>query len=353
VKVIKLNIGGLKPKIPLIQGGMAVGISLDNLASAVANEGGIGVIGTAGIGMMVGGNRRNFEQASIEGLKRIIRNAREKTNGILGVNIMVALTNYKDMVTTAIKEKIDVIISGAGLPLDLPSFLSEGSKTRLIPIVSSLRSAQLIFRRWLKRHNYIPDAFVVEGPKAGGHLGYRPEQLDDPESSLERTIPQIRDFTEEIKREYGKEVPVIAAGGIYSSDDVKRVFSLGASGIQVGTPFIATEECDADIRFKETIVNAKKEDIVIIKSPVGLPGRAVRNKFIEDVEAGKKKPFRCGFHCIKTCNVKDAPYCIAEALLNASKGNLEDGFAFIGAMGYKINKITTVKEVIRKLFKGV
>ncbi|AKI98339.1 2-nitropropane dioxygenase [Kosmotoga pacifica] len=332
---------------------MAVGISLDKLASAVANEGGIGVIGTAGIGMIAGGNRRNFEQASIEGLKRIIRRAREKTSGILGVNIMVALTNYEDMVVTAIKEKIDVIISGAGLPLDLPSFLSKGSKTKLIPIVSSLRAAQLIFKRWLKRHNYIPDAFVVEGPKAGGHLGYSLEQLTDPDFSLESTIPQVRDFTEKIKREYGKEVPVIAAGGICSSDDVKRVFSLGATGIQVGTPFIATEECDADIKFKEMIVNAKKEDIVIIKSPVGLPGRAVRNKFIEDVESGKKKPFKCPFHCIKTCNFREAPYCIAEALLNASKGNFENGFAFIGAEGYKINKISTVKEVIENLFKGI
>jgi len=341
------------PEIPLIQGGMAVGVSLDNLASAVANEGGIGVIGTAGIGMVMGGKGKNFRQENIEGLKKVIRSAREKTKGILGVNIMVALTNYEDMVVTAIKEKIDVIISGAGLPLDLPSYLSEDSGTKLIPIVSSLRTAQLIFKRWFKRHGYIPDAFVVEGPKAGGHLGYKPEQLTEPEFSLERTIPQVREFTEKIKKEYGKEVPVIAAGGICDSKDVKRVFSLGASGVQVGTPFIATKECDADIKFKKTIVNAKKEDIIIIKSPVGLPGRAVRNKFLEDVERGVKKPFKCMYHCIKTCNFREAPYCIAEALLNASKGDFENGFAFIGAEGYKVNSISSVKEVIKKLFEDM
>lgn len=326
---------------------------MDRLASAVANAGGIGVIGTAGIGMSIDGYRKNFKESSIEGLKKVIRSARDKSKGILGVNIMVALTNYKDMVTTAIKEEVDLIISGAGLPLELPGFLSEGSKTRLIPVVSSLRTAKIIFKRWLSKYDYIPDAFIVEGPKAGGHLGYKAESLESEESSLEKTIPEIREFADSIKEEYGKEVPVIAAGGIFDSEDVKKVFNLGANGVQVGTAFIATEECDADIKFKETLFNAKQEDITIIKSPVGLPGRAVNNKFLEDVKAGKRKPFKCAYHCIKTCNFVDAPYCIAEALMNASKGDLENGFAFTGTEGYRLNKLTTVKEVMERLFKGI
>ncbi|PNR96626.1 2-nitropropane dioxygenase [Petrotoga sp. 9PWA.NaAc.5.4] len=348
-----LNINGLIPKIPLIQGGMSVGISLDNLASAVANEGAIGIIGTAGIGLLDDNHVKNVKEANMEGLKKVIRKAREKTKGIIGVNIMTVLTDYKELVTTAIKEEIDLIISGAGLPLNLPSFLEETSKTKLVPIVSSLKAAQIIFKKWWNNYKYIPDAFVLEGPKAGGHLGYKKENLNKKEYQLEATLPQLVDFTEEIKKNYGKEVPVIAAGGIDTPEKVRQMFSLGASGIQVGTPFIATKECDADIKFKEALINAKEEDIVIIESPVGLPGRAIKNKFIEEVEAGIRKPFICNFHCIKTCNVFDAPYCIAQALLNAAKGNLDEGFVFTGQYGYKINKISTVKDVINYLFQEI
>jgi len=346
-----LNINGLVPKFPIIQGGMSVGISLDNLASAVANAGGIGIIGTAGIGLIENPQTRKVKEANMEGLKKVIRKAREKTKGIIGVNIMTVLNDYKELVRTAVKEEIDLIISGAGLPLNLPEFLDENSKTRLVPIVSSLKAAQIIFKKWWTKYKYIPDAFVVEGPKAGGHLGYKVVNLENPEFQLEVTVPQIVDFSEEIKKEYNKEVPVIAAGGIDSPEKVKEIFSLGAKGIQVGTPFIATEECDADIKFKESLINAKEEDIVIIESPVGLPGRAVKNKFIEDVSKGIKKPFKCPYQCIKTCNFVDAPYCIAQALLNAAKGNLDDGFVFSGQYGYKIDKITTVQDVINYLFE--
>ena len=263
---------------------------------------------------------------------------------------MVALTNYQDMVVTALREKIDMIISGAGLPLDLPSYLEEGSKTAIIPIVSSLKSAKVILKRWFGKFRYIPDAFIVEGPKAGGHLGYRVEDLQSQEFSLSSTIPQVRQLTEEIKREYGKDVPVIAAGGIFEREDVQEMFELGASGVQVGTAFIGTQECDADIRFKQALIEAKKEDIVIIKSPVGMPGRVIRNKFLVDVEAGNKKPFKCVYHCIKTCNFRETPYCIAQALMNACRGDLENGFAFSGTEGYRIKEITTVKDVIERLF---
>jgi len=348
-----LNIDGLTPKYPLIQGGMSVGISLDNLTSAVANEGAIGIIGTAGIGLLENDRVKNVKEANIEALKKIIRKTREKTKGIIGVNIMVALSDYAELVTTAIKEKIDLIISGAGLPLNLPSFLEKDSKTKLVPIVSSLKATQIIVKKWWQRYKYLPDAIIVEGPDAGGHLGYKKEDLDKEEVQLENTIPQVVNYTEELKKEHGKEIPVIAAGGIDSPEKVKKMFSLGASGIQVGTLFIATDECDADIKFKEALINSKEEDIIIIDSPVGLPGRAIKNKFLEEVEKGERKPFICNFHCIKTCNFVDAPYCIAQALLNAAKGNLDEGFVFVGKYGYKIDKITSVKDVINNLFQNV
>lgn len=347
-----LNINGLESKIPLIQGGMAVGISLDRLSSAVANEGGIGVIGTAGIGMFFEEYGKDYKAACIEGLKKVITGARQKTSGIIGVNIMAALSNYSDMVRTAVEEKIDLIISGAGLALDLPSYLMAGTKTRIIPIVSGLRAATLIFKRWFSRYGYIPDAFIVEGPKAGGHLGYKKENIYSEEHQLENTVPQVRELCEKIKREFGKEVPLIAAGGVFDHNDVQAMLKLGADGVQAGTVFIATHECDADDRFKNAVVNADKEDIIIIDSPVGMPGRAVRNKFLEDVGKGIKKPVNCAYRCIKTCNMKDAPYCIARALSNAARGDMENGFAFIGQEGFRVNKISTVKEVIERLFPG-
>jgi NAD(P)H-dependent flavin oxidoreductase YrpB (nitropropane dioxygenase family) len=347
-----LNINGLESKIPLIQGGMAVGISLDRLSSAVANEGGIGVIGTAGIGMFFEEYGKDYKAACIEGLKKVITGARQKTSGIIGVNIMAALSNYSDMVRTAVEEKIDLIISGAGLALDLPSYLMAGTKTRIIPIVSGLRAATLIFKRWFSRYGYIPDAFIVEGPKAGGHLGYKKENIYSEEHQLENTVPQVRELCEKIKREFGKEVPLIAAGGVFDHNDVQAMLKLGADGVQAGTVFIATHECDADDRFKNAVVNADKEDIIIIDSPVGMPGRAVRNKFLEDVGKGIKKPVNCAYRCIKTCNMKDAPYCIARALSNAARGDMENGFAFIGQEGFRVNQMSTVKEVIERLFPG-
>jgi len=347
-----LNINGLESEIPLIQGGMAVGISLDKLSSAVANEGGIGVIGTAGIGMFFEECEKDYNAACINGLKKVIANAREKTSGIIGVNIMAALSNYSDMVVTAVEEKIDLIISGAGLALDLPSYLQAGAKTRIIPIVSGLKAATLIFKRWFSRYGYIPDAFIVEGPKAGGHLGYKKENIYSEEHQLENTVPQVRELCEKIKREFGKEVPLIAAGGVFDHNDVQAMLKLGADGVQAGTVFIATHECDADDRFKNAVVNADKEDIIIIDSPVGMPGRAVRNKFLEDVGKGIKKPVNCAYRCIKTCNMKDAPYCIARALSNAARGDMENGFAFIGQEGFRVNQISTVKEVIERLFPG-
>lgn len=349
MKYPELKIGDLIAKVPIIQGGMGVGISLSNLAAAVANEGGIGVISAAMIGFLEKDIMTNFIEANIRALKREIRKAKDMTKGIVGVNIMVALSNYADMVITSIKEKADIIFAGAGLPLDLPKYLVDGAKTKLVPIVSSAKAAKIIILRWLQRFNYLPDAFVVEGPKAGGHLGFKPQQIFDPKFDLKIIVKQVIETVKPYAEKFKKLIPIIAAGGIYSKEDIKQMIELGANGVQMGTRFVATEECDADIEFKKLYINAKKEDIEIIKSPVGLPGRAINNKFLEDVNKGIKKPFKCPYHCIKTCNFKEAPYCISIALANAQKGRFDYGFAFAGSNAYRIDKITTVKELIKEL----
>jgi len=345
----KLKIRDLVAKIPIIQGGMGVGISLSGLASAVANEGGIGVIAAAMIGLNETDIYSNFKEANIRALQREIRKAREATKGILGVNIMVALTNFADLVKTSIEEGIDIIFSGAGLPLDLPKYVKDGINTKLVPIVSSARAAKAICKRWLSRFNSLPDAFVVEGPLAGGHLGFSADQLDRPEFSLEKLVPEVVEAVIPFAEELQVDIPVIAAGGIYTGADIHNFLQLGAAGVQMATRFVATHECDADISFKQSYIDARKEDLVIIKSPVGLPGRAIRNQFLKDVEEGKKKPFKCPYHCISSCNCTDSPYCIAMALVNAKRGKLKKGFAFAGNNAYKVDRIISVKELISSL----
>ena len=349
MKLPTLKFGDMIASIPIIQGGMGVGISLSGLASAVANEGGIGVIATPLIGMNEPDINSNYLEANIRALRKEIQKAKSMTKGILGVNIMVALTNFADLAKTAIEEKIDIIFSGAGLPLALPKYLKDGVKTKLVPIVSSGRAVKTICKRWLTKFDYLPDGFVVEGPKAGGHLGFKPDQLNDPNFALENLVKEVIAAVKPFEAEKKKKIPVIAAGGIYSGADIYKFFKMGVSGVQMGTRFVATHECDASIEFKQAYIDAKKEDVVIIKSPVGLPGSAIRNLFIEDVSNGKKKPFKCPYHCIRTCKHKDSPYCIALALANAKKGKLENGFAFAGKNVYRINQIISVKELINTL----
>jgi nitronate monooxygenase len=346
-----LKIGDLVSRIPIIQGGMGVGISLSRLASAVANEGGIGVIACAMPGIHEPDIATDSVQANQRVLIREIRKAKELTRGILGVNIMVAMTDFSELVKTALKEKIDIIFSGAGLPLDLPGYLKKGMKTKLVPIVSSGRAARIICQKWLSKFNYLPDAFVVEGPKAGGHLGFKPEQLDDPRYCLENLVKDVIQTVRGFEADTGKTIPVIAAGGVYSGADIHRFLSMGASGVQMGTRFVATHECDAAEAFKQAFVDAKEEDLVVIKSPVGLPGRAIRNEFIARVNSGKTKPFKCPYHCIKTCDHTKSPYCIAIALGNAKKGRLKNGFAFAGQNAFRVDKIISVKELIRSLWE--
>jgi nitronate monooxygenase len=328
---------------------MGVGISLSRLASAVANEGGIGVIATAGIGMNEPDFSRNFLEANIRALRKEIRKARELTKGILGVNIMVAMSNFADMVRTAMEEGIDIIFSGAGLPLNLPQFLNDTVKTKLVPIVSSARASGIIVRKWSEKYNCLPDAVVVEGPMAGGHLGFKEHMIGNPEYSLEKLVLQVIQAIKPYEDRYKKTIPVIAAGGIYTGKDIYRVFQLGASGVQMATRFVTTYECDASEKFKQTYVDSRREDIVIIKSPVGMPGRAIRNAFLDEVSQGKRKPFKCPYHCIVTCNYKTSPYCIASALINAKKGNLSHGFAFAGENAYRAKGIISVKELIETL----
>lgn len=347
----ELKIGDLTAKLPIIQGGMGIGISQSGLASAVANVGGIGVIAAAAIGMLEADFSKNWLEANIRALKREIRRARELTKGIVGINIMVALSYYTDMVKAAIEEGIDIIFAGAGLPLNLPQFLNGTQKTKLVPIVSSGRAANIIFKRWSEKYRYLPDAIVVEGPLAGGHLGFKEEQINDHEYSLEKLIQEVIKAVKPFEERYEKSIPVIAAGGIYTGEDIYKFLQLGASGVQMATRFVTTYECDASIKFKQTYIDSRKEDIVIIKSPVGMPGRAIRNKFIDDVNKGKRKPFKCPYHCIITCDYKNSPYCIALALLNAQKGKLEHGFAFAGENAYRAREIISVKEMIESLIE--
>jgi len=349
----ELVIGNLRISPPIIQGGMGIKISLAKLASAVANAGGVGTI-SAAIKSDHVKDRKNIEKDDALDLREFIsyvREAKALTKGIIAVNIMVALTSYPALVQAAVDEKVDIIFSGAGLPLNLPK-LVEGSDVKIAPIVSSARVAEIICKTWTSKYNRIPDAIVVEGPMAGGHLGYSQEEIEEDAVSpkLDGIVTGVLETVKKYEEQYGKKIPVIAAGGIYDGKDIAHMIKLGASGIQMGTRFVCTDECDADIAFKQAYINAKKEDLVIIKSPVGMPGRAIKNEFLEKAKKGEIK-FKCSYLCLRTCNPAKSPYCIADALSNAAKGDLENGFAFAGSNVYRVDKIVPVKTLIDELVK--
>ncbi len=347
-KLPELNIGDLKIPVPIIQGGMGVRISLSKLAAAVAAEGGVGTISAA----LIGGLKSNLtlDDSTIADIKELteqLRKASSLTSGVIAVNVMVALTNYSALVQAAAQEGAHIVVAGAGLPLGLPG-LVKGTKTKIVPIVSSGRAADLICRTWIRKHNYIPDAIIVEGPKAGGHLGFRFEELES-----ESVMPELGNIVSDVVKvaaKYGeaKKIPVIAAGGVSTGKDIADMIKLGASGVQIATRFVPTHECDASEAFKNAYVNVKKEDITIIKSPVGLPGRAVNNDFIHRARRGEIK-FRCFYQCLKTCNPAKSPYCIAEALINAADGKLDDAVIFVGANAWQADKIVSVKDVMKEL----
>jgi len=344
-------VGNKIATLPIIQGGMGIGISLANLAAAVANEGGIGVISAAGIGMF-DWKTKDFNYNNIHGLRTEIKKARAMTDGLLGVNIMVALSNFGDVVKASIEEGIDYIFAGAGLPLNLPEYINENTTTKLVPIISSGRAAKIITKTWLRKYDYLPDAFVLEGPEAGGHLGFKIQDLEDPAFHLKKLLPEVLEALLPFEKDKGKKIPVIVGGGIYDGSDIYYYLNNGAAAVQMATRFVTTDECDASDAFKQTYIDAKKEDIVIINSPVGLPGRAISNPYLDDVKSGLKHPFKCPYDCIITCKKEEAPYCITLALINAKNGKMRNGFAFAGSNAYRSNKIVSVRELINELVTG-
>ncbi|MCR1899769.1 nitronate monooxygenase family protein [Irregularibacter muris] len=349
MKLPELRIGNLIARVPIVQGGMGVGISLSSLAGAVAAQGGIGVISGVEIGFNEPDYSKDKRQANIRALKYHIQRAKEICReGIIGLNLMTALNNFDEMVVEAVKSKVDIIFAGAGLPLNLPK-LTKDSDTKIAPIVSSGRTAAVICKTWDKRHQVIPDAIVVEGPDAGGHLGFSREDLDNPSTHLSSILLEVFEAIKPFEQKYHKKIPVIAAGGIFDGKDIAHLIKCGAAGVQIGTRFAATFECDASQEFKNTYVRAQKDDLTLIQSPVGMIGRAINNGFLKKVKAGDQKPVKCMSNCLKPCNPTQAPYCIAQALINAQRGNMEGGFAFAGVNAYRIDRIQSVKDVMDEL----
>ncbi len=347
---MELKIGNLIAKIPIIQGGMGVGVSLSNLAGNVAKYGAIGVISAAHPGYLENDFEINTLQANLRSLKKHIKKAKQiSNNGIIGVNIMVAMKNYKELVQASIEGGADLIISGAGLPLKLPQY-TQNSEIKIIPIVSSSKAVKLILSYWKKHYNKIADGIIIEGPEAGGHLGFKDNNIENDINEFETNVNNILETIKEFEKEYNKKIPVIVAGGVFDSDDIKKYINLGANAVQIGTRFVATVECDANIKFKEAYLNCHKNDIKIVKSPVGMPGRAISNKFLNKINNDNNKITKC-YNCLIPCNPSTTPYCISEALINAARGDIDNGLIFCGSNAYKINKIISVKELLDELTK--
>jgi nitronate monooxygenase len=352
MKLPQLRIGELVAPIPIIQGGMGVGVSLSRLAAAVASAGGVGVISGVQTGFREPDFVSNNLTANLRALRREIGKAREMApRGIIGVNVMVAINHYKETVRAAVENGIDMIISGAGLPMELPA-LVKGTRTKAVPIVSSGRAAAVIARSWDRKHAYAPDMVIVEGPEAGGHLGFSPEQLQDPRQkpALLDIVRDVLDALRPYREKYQKYISVVAAGGIYDGKDIAACLKAGADGVQMATRFVGTEECDAHPNFKQAYLDARPEDIKIIVSPVGMPGRAIRNRFIRTLEHGNIPIEHC-YDCIRTCRPADTPYCISRALVASVTGQAEEGLVFCGSSASRFDKLTTVPCLIKELVR--
>ncbi|ERJ11175.1 NAD(P)H-dependent flavin oxidoreductase [Haloplasma contractile] len=347
-----LKIDNLTSELPIIQGGMGIGVSRSNLAAAVANSGGVGVISAAQIGYDEDDFAKDPVNANIRSLKKHIKLAKERAkSGIIGLNVMVAMENYKDYVRAAVDSKIDLIISGAGLPLALPK-LVKGTKVKIAPIVSSVKAIKTILKVWDRKENRIPDLVVVEGPKAGGHLGYSLDELTSETTDLKQIVIGVVDEVKKYEHKYNKKIPVVAAGGIFDGNDIADYLKAGASGVQMATRFIGTHECDASDAFKNSYLSCTKDEIELVKSPVGMPGRAILNKLVERLKTEQVKVKKC-YGCLREsiCDRVTIPYCITEALINAVKGNIDEGLLFCGANAYKVDKIVSVKEMMQSLKK--
>ena len=351
-----LKLGKHRPRYPLIQGGMGVGISGFRLAGTVAKLGAVGTIASVGLGhsmphYLSGGT--NYFEANESAIRDFVRKAKEIAGpeGIVAVNCMVALTDYDTEVRAAVEGGANVIISGAGLPLRLPEYTKDFPDVALVPIVSSAKAASLIARRWEKYYGRSPDGFVVETPAtAGGHLGAATmEQVYDQALSLEEALPNMLRF---VTDEMQSDIPVIAAGGIWDRADMERMFELGAKGIQIGTRFGCTVEGDAHDRFKQAYIDAKEEDVVLINSPAGLPGRAIKNPFVARCLEGEKMDGSCFANCLTHCRYRKTgeTFCIARALIDAFNGKWESGLFFCGSNVVKAHKMETVSEIISELF---
>lgn len=351
MEIPKLRIGDVEIRHPIVQGAMGVQVSSCPLPPAVTNEGGLGTITSIALGDP-SARHDNYVSVSREALKREISKCRDLTDGPLALNVMGALSNVRDLIQTAVKSGINIIVYGAGIPKDLPEVVSNPN-VNLVPIISSAKLAELLVNLWWKRYKCAPAGFILEGPLAGGHLGFSQEQLDDLEKfSLENILKEVLCVIKPFEERLGRKIPVIAAGGIYTGADIARMLHLGASGVQLGTRFVATHECPASDEFKQAYIDAKESDIVITKSPVGMLGRAIRNAFLDRVKEGKAK-IRCPYHCISSCKINTARYCIAQALLNAKDGNVDEGLIFAGANVHRVDRIMTVKELMSELLAGI
>ena len=323
------KLGEKEIKVPVIQGGMGIGISF---------------------------LEPDFEENPLEANLRAIENQLRKArsiaqDGIVGFNIMTAMRDYEKYVRAAVEAGADLIVSGAGLPVDLPAYV-KGSNTKVAPIVSTCKSANVILKYWDRKYGRTADMVIIEGPKAGGHLGFSEEELSYyTDEKYAHEIGNIQKTVDSYAKKYDTKIPIAVAGGIDTPQKVKHVLNLGVQAVQVGTRFVTTEECDADIRYKQAYIKACKEDIVIVKSPVGMPGRAIKNTMLESVLRGENIPPRKCYHCLAKCDPGKIPYCITKALIEAAKGNTEEGLLFCGANAYRAEKIETVKEVIANLMQ--
>ena len=344
-----LNIDGLIAKYPIVQGGMGVGISLDRLAGNVALAGGVGIISTAQIGFREPGYDEKPLETNLATIKKYIDRAREiAKGGAIGVNIMVATRHYEEYVKAAVKAGVDLIVSGAGLPTMLPE-LVKNTKTKIAPIVSSVKSAKVICKLWDRHYSKSPDMVVIEGPKAGGHLGFSKDEVENiTDEEYDKEIVAIKQVVDEYADKYSKHIPVIFGGGVYDKNDVEHYMNLGIDGVQMGTRFVTTYECDASDEYKQAYINAKKEDIRIVKSPVGMPGRAIYNDFMAKSETETFKLKKC-HQCISTCKGKDIPYCITDALVNAANGDVDNALLFCGEKAYKATKLEHVSDIFKEI----
>lgn len=347
-----LIVKNLKAEIPIIQGGMGIGIGLSRLAGAVAKEGGIGIISAAHPGYDKDTSGKDYLTVTTNSLVENIAQAREiaENHGVIGVNIMCAAKDYDQLVQCCVDEKVDLIISGAGLPTHLPELL-KGTETKFAPIVSSLKAARVLFQSWERRYHQVSDMLVIEGPKAGGHLGFNKEQLTyykENSSAYDEEVKDIIQYVRGFEEKYGK-IPVIFAGGVFDQEDIKHYIELGCDGVQMATRFVATYECDASMEFKSAYIQATEEDVEIMDSPVGLPGRAIRTKFLDEFQQGKTFPIKKCHQCIKKCSLTKVPFCITEALVHAVKGNVSQALMFAGENVYKVDKLMSVHDLMAEL----